>query len=217
MIVEFGVDEAPLEAAFRRAPEMEVELEHLAASDSIPLRAFFWSYGDQFDAFEAGLDEDDGVERWTCLETKPGRRLYRVTHPPDLPMVDLYRHAVEHDAIIRSATVTSDGYRARMFVPDRDALSSWREACGTDGLSIDVCALYGAEQTPPERHHGLSEQQREALVAAADLGYFSIPRETSLAGLADQLGVSSQAASERLRRGMETLVGGALVEDDSQE
>jgi len=217
MIVEFGVDDAPLEVAIRRAPAMEVEMEHLAATDEIPLRAFFWSYGDQFDQFEAGLDEDDGVERWTCLETKPGRRLYRVTHPAKLPIVDLYHHAIEHDALIRSATITSDGYRARMFVPDRDALASWREACGTDGLSIDVSALYGAEQTPPERHHGLSDQQREALLIAGEEGYFSIPRETSLAGLAEQLGVSSQAASERLRRGMENLVDGALVGDDKRE
>jgi len=217
MIVEFGVDEAPLKVAFQRTPKMEVEMENLAATEEIPLRAFFWSYGDQFDRFEAGLDEDDGVERWTCLETKPGRRLYRVTHPPDLPMVALYRHAIEHDAIIRSATITSDGYRARMFVPDRDALASWREACGDDGLTIDVSALYGADQTPPERHHGLSEQQREALLVAADQGYFSIPRETSLAGLADQLGVSSQATSERLRRGMENLVDGALVGNGGQE
>lgn len=217
MIVEFGVDEAPLETAFLRAPEMEVELEHLAATDSIPLRAFFWSYGDEFDRFEDGLDDDVGVERWTCLQRKSGRRLYRVTHPPDQPMVALYRYAVEHDAIIRSATVTTDGYRARMFVPDRDALAAWRDACRDADLSIDVNALYGAEQTPPERHHGLSERQREALVVAAEKGYFSIPRETSLAGLADHLGVSSQAASERLRRGMENLVDGTLVGDDGRE
>ena len=213
MIVEFGTDQSPLETAVSRAPDIEIELEHLAATGSIPLQAFFWAYGDQFANFEAGLDEDAGIDRWAHLETKGGDRLYRVTHTSDLPIVDLYRHAVAHDAILSEASITNDGYRARMFVPDRDALNAWRDACQESGLSIDVTALYGAERTPPERHHGLSEEQREALLIAAKEGYFSIPRETSLAGLAEELGVSSQAASERLRRGMEQLVDEALSDE----
>lgn len=47
---------------------------------------------------------------------------------------------------------------------------------------------------------GLTTRQRETLRLAADRCYFEIPRRATLADLADELGVSDQAISERLRR-----------------
>ncbi|MUV89266.1 hypothetical protein GJ629_04600 [Halapricum sp. CBA1109] len=44
------------------------------------------------------------------------------------------------------------------------------------------------------------------LQLAVRRGYFTIPREVTLSELAAELDLSSQAASERLRRGIRTLV-----------
>lgn len=63
---------------------------------------------------------------------------------------------------------------------------------------------------------GLTPEQYETLVAAVEHGYFEIPREVSMQDLAEELGVSHQALSERLRRAYETLVTAELdVNPDS--
>lgn len=216
MIVEFQFDVKPFRRALSAAPDVEVEMEHLSSTDTVPLRTFFWAHGGDLDAFEAGLDDDPGIREPERITETENSRLYRVSHPADLPAVDAYRAAVELDAVVHSVTGTSDGIDVEMRFPDRETLAEWRDQIRERGLSMDVRAIYEEDEVPPERHHGLSEQQREALLVAAEEGYFSIPRETSLAGLAEELDVSSQAASERLRRGMERLVNNTLGEEQEE-
>jgi len=45
------------------------------------------------------------------------------------------------------------------------------------------------------------------------MGYFSVPREATAGDVADRLGVTKQAVSERLRRAMETAARRALREE----
>jgi len=47
--------------------------------------------------------------------------------------------------------------------------------------------------------------QQEALSLAFDRGYFEIPRRVTLVELGDEVGVSDQALSERLRRAQTKL------------
>jgi predicted DNA binding protein len=60
----------------------------------------------------------------------------------------------------------------------------------------------------PSGRYGLTDEQYEALVEAYQRGYFEVPLGITLAELAEELGVSHQALSERVRRGT-----GALVDD----
>ena len=213
MIVEFQFDVSPFREAFAAAPDVEVEMEHLVSSDTVPLRTFFWAYGSDLDAFEAGLESDPTIRDPRQIASKNGSRLYRVAHPADLPAVDAYHAAVELDAVVLDVTGSDEGIDVRMRFPDRDALGEWRDRVQDLGLSVNATAVHDEDEAPPERNYGLTDQQHEALVVAAREGYFSIPRETSLAGLADELDVSSQAASERLRRGMEKLVFSTLGDE----
>ncbi|EFW93068.1 DNA binding domain-containing protein [Haladaptatus paucihalophilus DX253] len=54
--------------------------------------------------------------------------------------------------------------------------------------------------------HERTEQQHETLRSAMDRGYYEIPRRMTTTDLAEELGVSHQAVSERLRRGHRCLV-----------
>ena len=47
----------------------------------------------------------------------------------------------------------------------------------------------------------VTERQRECLETAQRLGYFEVPRESTLAEVAEELGVDKSTASETLRRG----------------
>jgi predicted DNA binding protein len=60
----------------------------------------------------------------------------------------------------------------------------------------------------------LTDRQREYLTAAHRRGYFDVPRECTLAELADALGVDKSTVSVTLRRGTERVVGQFLVGRD---
>jgi hypothetical protein len=212
MIVEFDLDSGALRQSLASAPGMRVRIEHLDATDTIPLRSMFWANDGDFDAFETALGDDPTVEQWTRLvETNEGR-LYRARHPAGASSVTAYNAAVELDGIVLSVASKDDrtGYHVQMRFPDRDRFARFRDAVADTGLSVDIKAIYDQQDAPPEERFGLTQVQRETLLTAVAAGYFSIPRETALAGVAEELGISPQAASERLRRGMESLVRGAL-------
>ena len=65
-----------------------------------------------------------------------------------------------------------------------------------------------------ERDGLLTDRQREYLTAAHRRGYFDVPRECTLAELADALGVDKSTVSVTLRRGTERVVGQFLVGRD---
>ncbi|MDX1748149.1 MAG: helix-turn-helix domain-containing protein, partial [Halobacteriales archaeon] len=52
----------------------------------------------------------------------------------------------------------------------------------------------------------LSADQREALTLALDEGYFDVPRRINLITIADRLGISDSAASQRIRRGLSAVL-----------
>ncbi len=51
----------------------------------------------------------------------------------------------------------------------------------------------------------LTEEEADALLTALDKGYFAVPRQTPLAALADELGITDRETSRRLRRAMGTI------------
>lgn len=49
------------------------------------------------------------------------------------------------------------------------------------------------------------------LIRGVEAGYYSIPRQGSTNGLAAEFGISDQAMTERLRRGIRNLVTSTLL------
>ncbi len=64
--------------------------------------------------------------------------------------------------------------------------------------------------------HGdpLTDRQRECLDAALREGYFEVPRECTLADLAETLDIDKSTASEILRRGERRILGAVLLGSD---
>jgi predicted DNA binding protein len=88
------------------------------------------------------------------------------------------------------------------FVPRLSQTSTY---CEQYDLSFETESIrtFDPDQTT---QYGLTPPQYEALTLACERGYFAVPREIDLEGLAEEIGVSHQALSERLRRGHQTLI-----------
>lgn len=56
----------------------------------------------------------------------------------------------------------------------------------------------------------MTPAQREALLAALELGYYTVPRRCETRDVASELGISPQAVSQRLRWGHENVLRSTL-------
>jgi predicted DNA binding protein len=103
-----------------------------------------------------------------------------------------------------------------MMCPNHSSLSEVYECCEDHGISPIVDAIYDFEGDDGSEH-GLTDSQYTSLIKAKEMGYYDVPRGISLSELADELGVSHQALSERLRRGQGRLIDRTLSPRDRSQ
>lgn len=205
VIAEYRVsaDRLVMGPTFEAVPDIELELERSFATDPAHPILFAWVRG-PLDAFETAATEDPTVADLRVLDTVGEKRLYRIAVGDETEVV-LYPRWVELGAERLEAWYADGWWHSRTRFPDRDALADYREFLDEHDIVFTLKRLYGAEQATDD-DLGLTPEQRETLVLAYEMGYFDIPRGTTTTGLAEELDVSNQAISERLRRGYSRLV-----------
>lgn len=95
-----------------------------------------------------------------------------------------------------------DGEALVELTASRDRLSEFGTQLETFGMSYTLNRVYDATERPDL----LTDQQRELLVTAVELGYYDTPRECTLTELADHRGVAKSTASVTLHRAEEAVV-----------
>lgn len=116
-------------------------------------------------------------------------------------------------AIVMGAVGTADRWTFRLRFPSYEDLSSFYATCVDRDISIELVQLHEAVSSDTTPRFGLTEAQRELVLAAYENGYFDVPRKTTLVELGDTLEVSDSAVSQRLRRGLASLIHSTLVVD----
>lgn len=154
------------------------------------------------DAFEAAVDDDEHVAELVTIDAAASQPLYRIELERPPPCPSLYRS----DLLIERATGTPDEWIFRIRATDGEPLRAVQRDCHERDVRFDVRRLDRSSPTAISDQYGLTSGQREALVAAFEEGFFEIPRETSLVEVGEKLGVSGQAASERLRRAERKII-----------
>ncbi|WP_135665273.1 helix-turn-helix domain-containing protein [Halorhabdus rudnickae] len=160
------------------------------------------------DRLEAALGNGSGVINVVSLESTFEETRARVT--VDRPVPDVYERLVSLRTYPEGATVTERGWRARTHFASRDDLAAFREACIESGIEFHLTRLFEARADTTDAY-GLTPSQHDALVAAFEAGYFAVPREATLADLADELDTTTSALSELLRRGQQQLLSQTVV------
>lgn len=207
LIAEFSVEspEFVLYDATKACPEVTTELVSQVNVDEYQL-SLFWANGDDLDAFEAAMEDDETVEKFETYTDFGDRRFYRV-HISDSVDVVAYPVWVRIGAT-RLETIGGDGGSWNRYrFPDREAFREFREWCRDKDVEFTLHALYPeTESQIGESRSVLTDEQAETLRLAYEEGYFEIPQETTMADIATELEISSQAVSERLHRATKTLV-----------
>ncbi|MEM4780577.1 MAG: helix-turn-helix domain-containing protein [Halalkalicoccus sp.] len=209
-IVEFTVpvEQFALAETFARLSDLYVEIERFAAQDSDSTMPFVWVTTEDEAAFEEALTEDPTVEEFETLAAFDDERFYRMRW---IEEVDLVIHLLlEEEGAITHARSSGDSWNLQVMFPDHDSLSRTYEFCEANGLDLTVGSIYELDSNKGSEF-GLTKSQHATLAKAKEMGYYDVPRETTMSELADALDVSHQALSERLRRAHGNLVDQALV------
>ncbi|ELZ33382.1 DNA binding domain-containing protein [Halogeometricum pallidum JCM 14848] len=189
-------------------PEVRVELERVVPTDG-SVMPFFWASGAESEAFERSVRGSDAVEELRALARVDGRVLYQVRWTETTP--SLTGAIAAHDGTILEAS-GGRTWSFRLRFPDHRDLAAFHEDCRARGVDLHVerIATLDAEYAS-EYGFDLTTKQSDALALAVESGYFEVPRRVTLSEVADELGISQQAASERIRRAADTVLRRALM------
>jgi predicted DNA binding protein len=216
VVATFRVELPELRRTVTSHPDLTVRLVETRSSANARIHAFVWLLG-PIDAvrLSASLDADPTVSSARPLLSTDDGTLYRIEFDPDGPSNRAYEALIDLHGSAIAATTTDGTWGVRVFFPSRDELSRFFDRCRRLGLEPALSAVTARHDVGDGAGFGLTESQHHTLVAAVELGYFDVPKEVSLVELAEHLGVSDQAVSERLRRGMQRLVANTLLADDA--
>ena len=214
-IIEFEVPAKAfaLEETLVALPDIEIEIERVVAGNSEHITPYVWAHADDFDALEAAFEADPTVESASLLSETKQERSYQITWAGSIE--EIVQLLTDHQGTLIHATGSDDGWHLRTVFPDRKALSEACDAADEIGLQSTVQAIYESKETR-HIHYGLTEKQRETMVAAFEAGCFSIPREVTLTEFAEQRDISHQSISERIRRATGHLVESTLISQSEE-
>ncbi|WP_226479462.1 helix-turn-helix domain-containing protein [Natrinema amylolyticum] len=196
--------------------DLDVEIERVVAYDPDHVMPYVWFAGDESTLATAddALADDPSVDECESLTDLDDERLYRMNWVDDVTM--MLHLLTEEKATVLDAHVENETWRFRVLFPEREALSRTYDFATERGLSIEIQKIHRLEENRHGRF-GLTDAQYETLVTALERGYYEIPREMDMDHLSDELGISHQALSERLRRAHRTLVEEVVDVGESDE
>ncbi|GAA0229151.1 helix-turn-helix domain-containing protein [Haladaptatus pallidirubidus] len=206
--VELPAENFALEQTLDRLETVVFEVKQMVAYNYDSLLPFIWVGTDNRDAIERAFAEDETVAGFQLVGEFDTDCLYRLEWVEEIDV--LVRVLVEENGTILSATGSDGSWQLRFLFADHDSVTRTHQYCEENGIPLEIQNITEFAGEDKDRY-GLSKEQRTTLRLAYDRGYYSIPRETKAEALAEEVGVTHQAISERLRRGHGTLLQNTLV------
>ncbi|SNR62627.1 Predicted DNA binding protein, contains HTH domain [Halorubrum vacuolatum] len=138
------------------------------------------------------------ITEYELLESNDRRALakYETT---DIALYDFVEDSVKR---IEFPVDVQNGWYEFNLTGTRDELADLQDALDSSPTAYELLSL--VKTTDAENL--LTERQREVIETAVRMGYFNVPRDSTLAELADELAVDKSTASTILRRGEAQLI-----------
>jgi len=210
MEAEFNLDTPAMRTALNHAPQVNVSIIQQTATDSGRLNVVVNATHGEFGAFESGLDTDDSVASWVRFTDDDERRRYRITLTEDGRELSTYPRWSADGSVFLDGNWRRGDWRFRIQFPDEASLQRYVSYCENHGIDCDPVRLSRTDGSALDKQFGLTSIQSQTLVNASQRGFFEIPRECTVEDLAAEFDITHQALSERLRRGMKSLVDSTL-------
>lgn len=205
---ELPVEAFPLSKTLAAVPDAAVSLVRVTISPEL-LSPYLWVSTSEFAGFDAAAAADPSVKTLEVLDEFNAVVLCRVSW--DLSVVAVASAFADLDGSVLDTYTTDSGWYLRFQFADRAALRSFRGELGEADVGFRTLSLTTSEAEPVAHPYGLTPKQMEAMLRAWEAGYYEIPRETTLGAVAETMGISQQALSERLQRGHAALLANTIA------
>ncbi|MFB6296674.1 MAG: helix-turn-helix domain-containing protein [Halobacteriales archaeon] len=203
-----------LAETIQSVPDADLGVFSDAGTDPQHEAYFFWIEAPDFDVVEEALTRDPTVSEFSTIIEGASRRTYRIAYSPEAKLIS--PPMTEIGGVIADTRSHLDGWLLELRLQNHDGLYELNEYAEREGITLDVLEVRQIDTPEEDSDFGLTEPQREALVAACLHGYYDDPREADLEDLADLLDVSPTAVSGRLRRGSARLIEEVFLDDGSE-
>ncbi|MBX0324324.1 helix-turn-helix domain-containing protein [Halomicroarcula sp. F13] len=193
-------------------PDVTVRPERVVPDGSDTM-FLFAVHADEFDRFEQTLGMSSAVSDYMLISNGRDGRCYRATLGEGTMTISpmLTRLGARTIDVVGSA----GKWDVRAQFRSRETFLQFRSHCADNDISFRLHRLCWDDGGSDWRLNGLSPEQWDALCQAYEAGYFDVPRDISQLELAERLGVSPSAVSQRLRRATSQLIEAQLETDDA--
>ncbi len=199
--------EFPLGSIFDNLPGVTVELERLIPHETLII-PYFWVRGAEADNIESAFDPHPGVKKIRLVDNIGEDYLMRAEWEQEY--FGILSALAQANVVVLSGVGSKDEWRFEVRGESREAIAGFRSDCQDAEIPITITAIHAMLPIQGEGYE-LTKAQREALVLAYKRGYFDSPRRASLEDIADEIGITQQSLSSRLRRGHRRLIGATLI------
>lgn len=149
------------------------------------------------------------LDELTVSQSTDRMHLYRIEWILD--ELDIIRGLVDADGTILRGELAGDDWTLRFRFRTHDCVAEFYQFLVDNGLTeFSIDSISESKTRRDRESNALTLEQREALTLAAQRGYFDLPRNASLEQIGEELGITQQATSERVRRGVRNVVFDAL-------
>jgi predicted DNA binding protein len=199
--------EFPLGTVFDRLPGVTVELERIVPGTDVTI-PYLWVRGTRVDDVEAAFAEHPGVRDIHLVDSVEDEYLLRVEW--DAAYEGVLNTLMEAGVSVIEVVGTNEQWTFDVRADDRGDVAEFQGLCRERGIPVTLTALHALTPVETATEAAVTDAQREALVLAFQRGYFESPSEVTLAELGEELGVSQQAVSSRIKRGLRNILGETL-------
>ncbi|WP_114576497.1 helix-turn-helix domain-containing protein [Saliphagus sp. LR7] len=185
-----------------------IELENMVpmGEKAVP----FFSVSDEVrESFEQNVENHPSVGHIVEVTRHDTERLYSLDW--NVKRDVFFQGIIDLEGQLLSATGTPNTWEFEVRFLTHDALSEFQDYCSNAHIPLEVGRIYNPVRPGTGMWYGVTQAQRETLMRAVQGGYYSIPRRMSTQDLADDLGISDQAVTERLRRAIVALTENTLI------
>ena len=191
-------------------PGVQVRLESMVPTGETMI-PYFWVEDPDIEAVEEALLESTYVEEASIVDRVGDEALFRVVWAEDVN--GIIETITETESVILEGNGHGDNWTFELRFPEYDALSQFYHSVVEKDISITLENVHNPIDQSGPQPNVVTDEQGEALQTALEEGYFAVPREITLVELADQLGISDSAVSQRIRRGLTKLLTTNLTGD----
>lgn len=198
----------PLSAVFEQLTGATIELDRVVPTGEAVI-PYFWISADDTDLLTTDLSEDIGIDRIKVIDRLEKQMFVRIDW--NLDHESILTAIVNTDITLLSGLGTQGQWTFEVRASEQRVLSDFQTYCKDNGIPIELTELHAISSLKSDREYDLTDGQRKALVLAYSNGYFDSPRDATQDDLAAELGITRQAVSSRLQRGIRRLVASTLI------